>query len=116
MSTFEKVWEAYTTLPARDLITAMIEVNGKQMGLNHALRHCFNDTEALPDALRRQVVKELNAHRPASVNLDGNDSRREAAPQYWNNRIWRYSQAARALCPLLERKMVTPGRYPSPHG
>lgn len=98
------VWAAYCSAIPADLITLSVTVNGQAMLLNHAIKFSFNDVESLPNTLRLEIVAELEEHRPAYSS--GSD--RVRVHSYWLERIWRYSQAARAFEPLLVRRMVYP--------
>lgn len=98
----DRVWAAYRSATPADLITLSITVNGRAMLLNQAIKFSFNDVESLPNTMRLEIVAELEEHRPAY------SSDHLRAHNYWLERIWRYSQAARAFEPLLVRRMVKP--------
>ena len=106
-------WETYKSTPARDMIVKSVVVDGQPVMLNHLLQHCWNDNDHLPEPLRKEIIAELQQHRPAHRTVDG---RQWPDPGYWRDRIWRVSQAAQALRPLVARKMVNPRLYPPPTG
>ena len=105
---FKSVWSTYQQTAPRDLITATVLVGSSNMMLHHALNHVFNDTDWLPDGLRKEIIAELDQWRPAYRVDQGH---REIDTNYWRSRITRYSQAARALRPLIERQTVAPRQF-----
>ncbi|GHD07706.1 hypothetical protein ACFOEZ_04130 [Tianweitania populi] len=104
---FRTVWETFRDTPDRDLIITTVKMGDEQLMLNHALSKLWNDTSYLPNALRDEIIAELAEGRTVSQVIDGRRWEGNSRA-YWKERVHRVSQAARALCPLIARRMVNP--------
>jgi hypothetical protein len=108
---FKKLWTLYKSTPPYELIDATLQIGDREHMLIDAVRFWWSVGDILPNDLRAEIVDELNQRMPPYYHDSGH---REPDQSYWEQRIWTYAQAARAMNRFLAlRAVANAGRRPA---